>query len=243
MALKAFGSGRLFGRTHGTSPPEILALHGWGRTGTDFDSVLNGSNAIALDLPGFGATPEPQSVIGAHGYADMIARILDEFPTPPLVVAHSFGGRVALALESQRPGAFSAMVFTGVPLLRRPGSGRPAIGYRMMKAAHQIGLISSDRMEAEKRKRGSADYRAVTGVMRDILVTVVNESYETELATLHTPLTLVWGADDTDVPVWIAERAVELVPGAVNLRVIEDAGHFIPSTHPQSLRIALGIGQ
>lgn len=243
MALKAFGSGRLFGRTHGINPPDILALHGWGRTGADFDSVLDGSNAIALDLPGFGATPEPETTIGAHGYAEMIAPILDEFPTPPRVVAHSFGGRVALALESQRPGTFSDMVFTGVPLLRRQGGASLPLGYRLLKTAHRMGIISSDRMEAEKRKRGSADYRAVTGVMRDVLVTVVNESYETELASLETPLTLVWGADDLDVPMWIAERSVELVPGPVDLVVIDDGGHFIPLTHPNVLRAALGISQ
>jgi pimeloyl-ACP methyl ester carboxylesterase len=171
----------------------------------------------------------------------MIAPILEEFPNPPQVVAHSFGGRVALALEAERPSSFSAMVFTGVPLLRRQGGGRPSVGYRLLKAAHRLGVISADRMEAEKRTRGSADYRAVAGVMRDILVTVVNESYETELASLQTPLTLVWGADDQDVPTWIAERSVEMVPGPVSLTVIDDAGHFLPSTHPHVLRTALGI--
>lgn len=243
MALKAFGSGRLFGRTHGTDGPQILALHGWGRTSADFDSVLEGSNALALDLPGFGATPQPDTAIGAHGYAELIAPILDEFSAPPQVVAHSFGGRVALAMEAQRPGTFSHMVFTGVPLLRRHGGGSPSLGYRLLRAAHRAGIVSSDRMEAEKRKRGSDDYRAVTGVMRDVLVTVVNESYETELSSLQTPLKLVWGAEDVDVPLWIAEQSVQLVPGPVELVVVDAGGHFIPTTHPHALRVALGLGQ
>lgn len=243
MALKAFAGGRLFGHTHGAEPPEVLALHGWGRSGADFDAVLVGTNAIALDLPGFGATPEPQRATGAHGYATMITEILDEFLAPPTVVAHSFGGRVALALEAQRPHSFAELVFTGVPLLRKEGVSSPSVGYRMFKTAHRLGLISDERMEAEKRRRGSADYRAVTGVMRDVLVTVVNESYESELAELTTPLKLVWGAEDRDVPVNIAERAIDLVPAPVELDVVEGGGHFLPLSHPERLRSALGLRQ
>ena len=129
MALKAFSEGRLFGHTHGSEPPDVLALHGWGRSGADFDAVLRGTNAIALDLPGFGATPAPEGVIGAHGYATMIAAILDEFPAPPTVIAHSFGGRVALALETHQPRSFAGMVFTGVPLLRKEGGSSPSVAY------------------------------------------------------------------------------------------------------------------
>lgn len=239
MALKAFAGGRLFGQRHGSEPPEILALHGWGRSSADFDLVLSGTDAIALDLPGFGASPPPPEPIGAYGYADLIIDVLDDFERPPVVVAHSFGGRVAVALESEVPGSFSAMVLTGVPLLRREPGGRPGLGYRLIRAAHRAGLVSDERMEREKRNRGSADYRAATGVMRDVLVTVVHESYEHELSELDLPVSLVWGAQDTDVPLWVAERAKHLLGGGATLEVIEDAGHFVPTTHPEALRSAI----
>ena len=239
MALKAFAGGRLFGQRHGSGTPEVLALHGWGRSSADFDSVLGGIDSIALDLPGFGASPAPSAPTGAHGFADMIIDVLDEFERPPVVVAHSFGGRVAVALESEVPGSFSGMVLTGVPLLRRQTGGKPSLGYRLIRAAHRSGLISDDRMEREKRKRGSADYRAATGVMRDVLVTVVNESYEHELSELDLPVSLVWGAEDADVPLWIPERAMQILGERGTLDVIGDAGHFVPTTHPRALRTAI----
>lgn len=239
MALKTYADGRLFGHRHGTGTPGVLALHGWGRTSTDFDAVLAGTDAIALDLPGFGASPAPSAPTGAHGYADMIIDVLDDFPQPPIVVAHSFGGRVAVALESEVPGSFAGMVLTGVPLLREPGRGKPGLGYRVIRAAHRWGVISDERMEREKRKRGSADYRAATGVMRDVLVTVVNESYEHELSELDLPVSLVWGAEDTDVPLWVPERAIQILGDRGTLEVIADAGHFVPTTHPETLRTAI----
>ncbi len=236
MALRAFAGGRLFGHVHGSGPPTILALHGWGRTGADFDAVLAGADAVALDLPGFGTSPAPTAPTGAHGYADLILDVLNEFERPPLVVGHSFGGRVAVALEAEVPGSFSAMVLTGVPLLRRQGGAGPSLGYRLIRALHRSGLISDRHMEREKRKRGSADYRAVVGVMRDVLVTVVNESYEFELTELDLPVSLVWGAEDHDVPLWIPERAKQLLGDRASLHVVAGAGHLIPTTHPEALR-------
>jgi pimeloyl-ACP methyl ester carboxylesterase len=131
------------------------------------------------------------------------------------------------------------MVLTGVPLLRGQSGVKPSVGYRLIRAAHRAGLVSDERMEREKRNRGSADYRAATGVMRDVLVTAVNESYEHELSELDLPVSLVWGAEDLDVPLWIPERAMQLLGGSATLEVIEDAGHFLPTTHPEALRSAI----
>ena len=75
--------------------------------------------------------------------------------------------------------------------------------------------------------------------MRDVLVTVVNESYEFELAELDLAVALVWGSEDTDVPLWVAERTAQLLGGRATLEIVDGAGHFIPTTHPAVLRAAI----
>jgi pimeloyl-ACP methyl ester carboxylesterase len=188
--------------------------------------------ALALDLPGFGASPPPSEVLGAEGYADIVADVLGECDGPPVLVGHSFGGRVAVCLAATRPSAVGTLVLTGVPLLRSAEPSRPPIAYRLVRVLNRIGLLSDDRLEAEKKKRGSADYRAATGVMRDILVKVVNEEYPEQI---EGDVRLIWGSDDREVPVEIAERALGMLAHG-DLEVVEGAGHHLPLQAPDRIR-------
>ena len=223
----------------------MLALHGWGRRGRDFSRALHDIPSLAPDLPGFGASPSPGEVIGAEGYADLVEPLLDEFETPPLVVGHSFGGRVATCLASRHPDAVSGMVLTGAPVVRLQAASKPSASYRLIRALHRLGLVSEDRIEAVRRRVGSSDYRNASGVMRDILVKVVNESYENQLGRIDCPVALVWGRSDREVPVAVAERALEVLAesGASgrtsDLKVIEGVGHNLPLEDPQALREVL----
>lgn len=235
MALRSFLNGALFAEVYGEGPAKVLALHGWGRRGNDFARSLGDVPAIAPDLPGFGASPVPPEVIGADAYADMIAGILDSFDRPPVLVGHSFGGRVAVCLAAKHPDRVGPLVLTGVPLVRVGATRPPPVGYRVIRWMNSVGLVSDERMEREKKRRGSADYRAADGVMRDILVTVVNESYEDQIRQIDGPVYLLWGEGDTEVPVAVAEAARALFPDA-NLEVLSDVGHFVPIEAPDVLR-------
>ena len=192
MALRTFADGSLFGARFGTGTPRVLALHGWGRTHKDFEPVLSGLDALSIDLPGFGASPAPTDPGGASMYAKLIEPVLDECHLPLVVVGHSFGGRVAVHLNERRPSAIAGLVLTGVPLLHKAhGHGKVAYQYRVGKWLNRLRLVNDDFVENLKNKYGSADYRAAEGVMRDILVTCVNESYDEQLKKIGCPVDLL----------------------------------------------------
>ncbi len=225
----------------------MLALHGWGRSHADFDTALadlvetrGSTGAIALDLPGFGASPAPEAPCGAAGYAEMVGPVLDECRPQIVLVGHSFGGRVAAEMAVRFPDTVAALVLCGVPLLQRTDrpAARPALRYRIVRQLHRRRLLGEGTMERMRQRYGSADYRSATGVMRDVLVTAVNETYESQLSRISQPAELLWGRHDDEVPVDVAQRAARMLADA-RLTVLDGVGHFVPSEAPGALADAV----
>jgi pimeloyl-ACP methyl ester carboxylesterase len=235
--LKSYCSGRLFADQHGTGPAEVVALHGWNRDRKDFTAVLDGLNALAIDLPGFGLSPPPPEAWGTEQYAASLLPVLSQI-SPPIVLGHSFGGRVALRLAALHPQHVRALVLTGVPFFRPNHTPAPALVYRLARKLHRKGAIPETTMERLRQRYGSNDYKNATGVMREIFVRVVNESYEADLVATTCPIKLVWGDHDTAAPISMAHRAAELAPTA-ELRTLHGIGHLVPVLSPGSLRDAL----
>lgn len=231
----------IYGQRFGDGAPQVVALHGWGRSSSDFVQVLGGMSAIAVDLPGFGASAAPNTSIGAAGYADALAPIFESLTSSVVVVGHSFGGRIAAVLGARAVPNVAGVLFTGAPLVRKPGwkPTPPPLGFRLARKAHALGLLSDAGIERRRRSRGSADYRAATGVMRDILVRVVNETYDDELRALSLPAWFVWGENDTDVPVAIAHEAARLVTHSYPVQELAGVGHLVPTKAPAELRSAI----
>ncbi len=235
--------GRAFAEKFGSGTPDVVALHGWGRSRADWSGTLSGYDALALDLPGFGATPPPESGWGTREYAGWTAEVLSGLERPVLV-GHSFGGRIAVQLAAARPELVRGLVLTGVPLLRPPAtaSRKPALGYRVVRALHRRGLVGEDRMEGLRQKHGSADYRAAHGVMREVLVKAVNEEYPEQLATLAdagVPVAMVWGEHDTAATVAMAREAAERLGDAASLRVVAGSAHLLDPALETALREAV----
>ena len=232
--------GRVFAERFGSEPAGVVALHGWARNRSDWAGALDGLDALALDQPGFGAAPAPDDAWDTAAYAAWVAEVLETLDRPVLV-GHSFGGRVAIHLTASRPELVRGVVLTGVPLYRIPSTGRPKLSYRLGRWAHARGLIPESRMEALRQRHGSADYRAAQGVMRDVLVKAVNEEYAPQVeqtAANGVPARLVWGEHDTAAPVWMAERAGEKL--RVTPTVVQGSGHLLDAGLNAALRTAIG---
>ena len=245
--LRTLPGGALFGEAWGEATPQVVALHGWRRTHADFAASLGPSAregplaTLAPDLPGFGATPPPAAAWGSEQYAEAVAPLLPESTGTAgmVVVGHSLGGRVAVRLAAAYPERVGALVLCGAPLVRTAGRGRrPPAAFRAARLLHGAGLIGDARMERARRRHGSADYRAAHGVMRDILVRLVNEDYDDALGVLRCPVELLWGDDDADAPLATARALEATVPNA-HLEIVPGAGHLIPLTAPDALRAAV----
>lgn len=242
--MAALPGGKLFGSRLGApGAARVLALHGWGRDRRDFLPAFGGRSEIgtvAVDLPGFGSTPSPPEPWGSEAYAAALHPVLESLQSPVVVVGHSFGGRVALRLARQLPDLVGALVLAGAPLAPTGASrSKPPRRYRLLRQARRLGLVSEARLEQARRRHGSADYRAAEGVMRSVLVGVLAEDYRDDLRALRCPVVLLWGAEDHEVPVPVAEAIAGLVPGGADLTVLAGVGHLVPTEAPDALRAAV----
>jgi pimeloyl-ACP methyl ester carboxylesterase len=232
--LRTYGDVNLFGESFGEGTPRVVWLHGWARRGEDFTLAATslakrGIASVALDLPGFGASPLPSHAGGARYYAELVLPALRELAVEPLVlVGHSFGGTVATAMASQHPELLQSLVLTGAPLIREATRSKSPFGYRTVRWLHAHHVVSDTRLESARQKYGSTDYKRAQGLLREILVASVNESFELELVSLTVPVVLLWGENDREVPVEVAEQAAQLIPVEHSLRVLEGVGHLLP---------------
>ena len=223
--ITALADGRLLAEKTGATPPTVVALPGWMRSATDFTPIVDGLDAVSIHFPGFGTTPEPSTVWGSEDYAEEVASAISGFG-PVILVAHSFGGRVAARLAAKYPQYVRGIVLTGVPLLRLGAAPTPPLSFRLARSLAKKGILPKSVLEKQRQKRGSADYLAAQGVMRDILVRVVNENYNDDLARITVPVRMVWGENDTAAPADAGLAASQLIKNST-FRAVPGAGHLL----------------
>ena len=237
MAIQALADGRVLAERIGGTPARVVALHGWGRSGADFTGILAGLDAVAIHLPGFGPAAAPDSVWGTEDYARLVADAIEPLG-PVVIVGHSFGGRIAVRLAASRPELVSALVLTGAPLVRLAPVSKPSLTYRLVKFLNRIGLVSDSTMETRRKKAGSADYNAATGVMRDVMVRTVNENYDEDLTRIVAPTWMVWGEHDTAAPTAAGKVASERIRGA-RWTVVPGEAHLLTPVLGAAVRSAV----
>src|SRR5205823_11588722 len=122
-----------------------------------------------IDLPGFGDAPLPPAAWGSAGtidYADLIQQyILDRVSGPTILVAHSFGARVALRLAARRLPQIRAIVLMAAPGLPAPAGSRVRLrrqGIRTLRSFLTAvrGVTGPGPLAWHTRRFGSKDYLA-----------------------------------------------------------------------------------
>ena len=80
-------------------------------------------------------------------------------------------------------------------------------------------------LENLRNKHGSADYKAASPMMRQVLVNTVNEDLSALLPKCTPETLLIWGRNDDAAPLCDGERMEKEMPDA-GLVTLDNAGHF-----------------
>ena len=202
---------------------DILLLHGWGQN-IEMMKILGDNFAdkyriTILDFPGFGQSEEPHESWSVEQYSLMLEELVKKLKIKkPIVIGHSFGGRVAICYSSRNP--IEKLVLFGSPCIRT--EKKLPLKVRIMKKMKQIPYMSKI-ADIMKNYIGSRDYKAASPIMRDTLVKVVNEDLSKFAREIEEPTLLIWGEYDEEAPV---EEAKELEKIMIDAALI-----ILPGTH------------
>jgi pimeloyl-ACP methyl ester carboxylesterase len=122
--------GTLNVRRLGSSGPPVVLLHGmcgsnryWGAA---FDVLADRCRLVVPDLLGFGRSPKPLNGYTAADHADAVAACLAEsgIDEQAIVVGHSMGTLVALALLDRHPQLVDSVIAIAPPVYRTQSDAR-----------------------------------------------------------------------------------------------------------------------
>ncbi len=223
---------------------DVLILHGWGTSGALMKPVAdvfdNKMRVISLDLPGFGESDEPKTDdYDIYSYSEFVKKFCESVGVEnPVIVAHSFGGRIALILAGKNMIKINKMVLTGcagIKPRRNLVYYVKVYSYKISKKVLNIfDKINPSMLEKFKKKKGSADYAAASDKMRKVLVRTVNEDLKYLLKNISVPTLLVWGEKDDATPLsdgklmekLIPDSGLVVMPGSTHYAFLENIGWF-----------------
>ena len=220
--------------------PAILFLHGWGCDSASFSfikgALTDRATVLTLDFPGHGQSEEPPVPWGVGEYTAQVAELLRQNGLDQVeIVAHSFGGRVALMLAAKYPAMVQKLVITGGAGIKKPVSEhsrkraarfkRYNAFFEKVKALPPLTAVAESMQTKLRNRYGSPDYVKLNENMRKTFVKVISEDLYPLLAQIQAPTLLVWGSNDTETPLWMAQTMEKEIPDA-GLVVFEGGTHF-----------------
>ena len=204
---------------------DIVLLHGWGQNIEMMmpvgDRLEKNYRITILDLPGFGESSEPKEVLNIYDYSDILEEFLNQLDiTNPIVMGHSFGGRIAIIYASRNK--IEKLILFGSPCIRK--EQKLSFKVRVLKGLKKIPVLNN--LEGFAKKHiGSRDYKAASPMMRDILVNTVNQDLSNEARNITCPTLLIWGTNDTEAPLEDAKELEKIIPDA-GLITFEGLSHY-----------------
>ena len=177
--------------------PTVLFLHGWGGGLASFAGAYGKVCDLGFAAVNFAFPKDMPSDWGIYDYAAHVRAFTEKFDIKaPIIVGHSFGGRVGMILAAQ--GLCEKLV-----LVDSAG----------LKPKFDI-----------KKKIAVARYRYRVKHGKPLDGFVVNTHLDKLMRYIKCPTLIVWGKDDKDTPPYMAKRLKRGIPNSE--LVFLDGGHY-----------------
>jgi len=240
--------------------PAVVLLHGQPGSAASWAPVLvqlrGHARLIVPDRPGYRATGEP--ALGFAANAAVVAELLDALDVESaVVVGHSWGGGVAIALAAARPERVAGLVLVGSVgscssvdafdrMLALPVLG-PVLTYVSFRGLsrllplpcarrHLSALGNLDDAALAELVASADDWRAFVVEQRALVREVPD--LDAVLHLIQAPTSVIMGEKDFMVPPRVGRELAERIPRA-ECTLVPGAGHVMPVEAPEAVATAV----
>jgi pimeloyl-ACP methyl ester carboxylesterase len=245
----------------GDGPPLVL-LHGtsefaalWLRV---VPELAEGHRVVAPDLPGHGASGLPPGPLDADRMLAWLGELVERTcPSPPVLVGRGLGGALAARFAAWHGDRLDRLVLVDAVGLT-PFDPAPAFAQAMHRFAEEPTEATRDGLfrqcfvdldglvgqlgerwaavgaYALDRARTPAMETAMAGLLPDLVLPAIPPA---DLDRIPVPTSLIWGRQDLQVPLPVAEAAA--ARHGWPLQVIDHAGDDPPTERPAAFLAAL----
>lgn len=242
----------------GEGPP-VLLVHGlggsWQNWLENIPHLAEGHRVVAVDLPGFGASPMPPWEISVPAYGRFLHDFCERVEVgSAAVIGSSLGGFVASELAITEPDRVEHLVLVssaGVTFARARREPAAVFG-RVARAAAPLAF----RYQMEGLRRPRLRQIAYRGMIHnpqaldprllfeitlpalrapafyDALTTLVGYDVRERLAEIEVPTLIVWGRNDRVVPSPAALIYKGLIGENARMEIFDRCGHLPMLEHP-----------
>lgn len=213
------------------------------------------------DLPGFGKSEEPkenwhmadytdflkdfiENVVRRKNGFELIKNILKQAVQKDggitsykkekvLILAHSFGGRIAIKYAAKYPEDLEKLFLTGAAGIKHPLSREKKIFFNLTKIGRIFFSLPVMNILRERASNvlykiiREKDYHEASPRMKKIMQNAINEDLYDYLEKIQTPTVLIWGKNDNSTPLLDGQVMSQKIPNS-KLFVIENANHSAP---------------
>jgi pimeloyl-ACP methyl ester carboxylesterase len=211
----------------------LIILPGWKQNSQDWQQVTKKLSqdikVSVINLPGFGIEPISSQDWGIPEYSEWVRnKIEKDYENEDIILlGHSFGGRLACEIASQRPNWLKALILFAAPVLYRPNKKVLFLKYFSRKTPNFIKNLF--------KRFSSQDYNEVKNTNLNTIFKKVYDVDQTEkLQKINIKTFLIWGEKDTSVSVRIGKEANNLLKNST-LDVLPNCGHNIHINNPNLL--------
>jgi pimeloyl-ACP methyl ester carboxylesterase len=224
--------------------PALVFVHGLGGSWQNWLENLvpfaRDHRVVALDLPGFGASPLPRERITIPGYARLVDRLFETLGIDAAaVVGNSMGGLIAAETALQHPRRVERLVLVAAAGLTPAERYNPRVfeTFKRLERGLQFagGHLSNRAAEMSRRRRlRRAAFAVVAAAPERLPCPLVAEQIKgagkpgfmpasealltypirDRVSEVACPTLIVWGTHDRLVPVRDAEEYERLIPNA-----------------------------